>query len=144
MGAGSQLGDTFQVSGHARGMMSGFQSAWSLAILWTLTSTDAWATPAITTIDPGVVAPGAMVTIFGRGFATSNTVDLGTIAIEHVRVASSVSITCTTNPACQPGTLQTLKVIVPATFPAGTYTISIRNDDGESNVTKVQVEEGAR
>jgi len=98
----------------------------------------AQAAPLIDTISPASGAPGTKVTIVGRGFTADNTVVFGKARIAHVKIASAVAITCTTNPNCRPGIRQRLEFPVPRSQ-HGRVKVSVTNAGGSSNAVDFDV-----
>jgi hypothetical protein len=102
-------------------------------------------------VSPTSGPTGTVVSIRGFGFSKTNTILLsGNVAAREVPITSSVAIACTTDPSCHGGINQTITFTVPDSIAPycppgsmcpmymrvvtpGEYTISVRNDAGESN-----------
>jgi hypothetical protein len=115
----------------------------------------------IFSITPNSGVVGIEVTISGRGFTDDNTIVFGGNRIEHVPVASSITIACTTDPTCVPGIRETLRFTVPEflnppcyysrpaclmasrqTMP-GPYDVYVQNAQGTSNTVVFTVAAGS-
>jgi len=111
-------------------------------------------------INPTSGTIGTTVSITGFGFTGSNTVLMdGLVAASNVPITSSIAIACTTNPACHGGINQTITFTIPASIApnctagqmcaqflrevtAGTYTVTVLNNNGTSNTINFTVTDG--
>ena len=79
---------------------------------------------------------GFKLSITGRNFATLNTIHIDSITIPDVPVASKYAITCTTDPACRGGIVETLVLTVPSTA-FGDRKVYIENANGMSDAVNL-------
>jgi predicted ATPase len=84
--------------------------------------------------------PPAITYIFKHALVRdANTVYFGTVAVRDVRIASKAGVTCSVNPDCHAGIIQTLKILVPLRLARGTYELVVRNSQGSSNARQFKV-----
>jgi len=102
-------------------------------------------------LSPDSGPAGTTINIRGFGFSNSNTILIdGMVAARNVPIASSIAISCTTDPSCHGGINQTLTFTLPSSLSPdcpvgsmcplylrlltpGTTTVTVRNDTAVSN-----------
>jgi hypothetical protein len=95
--------------------------------------------PEISSISPQAAVAGKTVTLTGRQFTADNTILFGSTIIRHVGISSAIGITCTNDPACRSGIIQTLTFVTPMTAMPGPHSVSVRNANGTSNAVTFTV-----
>jgi hypothetical protein len=97
-------------------------------------------TPTITSISPNVARVGTSVTIYGSNFTGSNTILLNSGAMYNAYTATGNSLTFVVPSAigayCQGGQVCPMYA---QTITPGTYTVSVMNSNGTSNVAQITI-----